>query len=161
MTTPRPPRVLLAKPGLDGHDRGVLVVAAALRDAGFEVISTGLRQTAETIATAFEEEDVDVLGLSVLSGAHNTLVPKVLATMKARRLEDVPVVVGGIVPHEDHAGLKAAGGAAIFGPGTTTSQVVESFRTLTSREAGPVAGAGAGRKAGGEAGRGASPTRTE
>ena len=117
MTT-RPTRVLLAKPGLDGHDRGVLVIAAALRDAGFEVIYTGLRQTAETIAAAVEEEDVDVLGLSVLSGAHNTLVPKVFAALKARRIDDVPVVVGGIVPGEDHAALKAAGVAAIFGPGT-------------------------------------------
>ncbi len=132
MTT-RPPRVLLAKPGLDGHDRGVLVVAAALRDAGFEVIYTGLRQTPETIAAAAEEEDVDVVGLSVLSGAHPTLVPATIAEMKARRLDDVPVVLGGIIPAEDHAAMKQAGVAAIFGPGTRTADVVRSFQEIAER----------------------------
>lgn len=126
----RPARVLLAKPGLDGHDRGVLVIAAALRDAGFEVIYTGLRQTAETIAAAAEEEDVDAVGLSVLSGAHNTLVPKVLAALRARGLADVPVVVGGILPAADAAALKSAGVAATFGPGTTTEAAVAAFKTL-------------------------------
>ncbi len=126
----RPPRVLLAKPGLDGHDRGVLVIAAALRDAGFEVIYTGLRQTAETIAAAAEEEDVDAVGLSVLSGAHNTLVPKVLAALRARGLSDVPVVVGGILPAADAAALKSAGVAATFGPGTTTEAAVTAFKSL-------------------------------
>ena len=128
--SPRPPRVLLAKPGLDGHDRGVLVIAAALRDAGFEVIYTGLRQTAETIAAAAEEEDVDVVGLSVLSGAHNTLVPKVVAALAARGMGEVPLVVGGILPERDHAGLKSAGAAALFGPGTTTEEVIRCFRGL-------------------------------
>ncbi len=126
----RPPRVLLAKPGLDGHDRGVLVIAAALRDAGFEVIYTGLRQTAETIAAAADEEDVDAVGLSVLSGAHNTLVPKVLAALRARGLSDVPVVVGGIIPAADAAALKSGGVAALFGPGTTTADAVAAFRSL-------------------------------
>jgi methylmalonyl-CoA mutase C-terminal domain/subunit len=130
--TNRPTRVLLAKPGLDGHDRGVLVIAAALRDAGFEVIYTGLRQTADTIAAAAEEEDVAAVGLSVLSGAHKTLVPNVLAAMKARGLSDVPVVVGGIIPTEDRAPLQQAGVAAIFGPGTSTEEVVRSFRELTA-----------------------------
>jgi methylmalonyl-CoA mutase C-terminal domain/subunit len=134
----RPPRVLLAKPGLDGHDRGVLVVAAALRDAGFEVIYTGLRQTPETIAAAAEEEDVDVVGLSVLSGAHNTLVPKVVAAMNQRKMSDVPLVVGGIVPAADHDSLKRAGVAALFGPGTSTEDVVRCFRELTkSRTSNP------------------------
>lgn len=126
----KPPRVLLAKPGLDGHDRGVLVIAAALRDAGFEVIYTGLRQTAETIAAAAEEEDVDAIGLSVLSGAHNSLVPKVIAALRARGLADLPVVVGGIIPAEDAARLKLAGVAAVFGPGTATAEAVASFRSL-------------------------------
>ena len=129
-TSPRPPRVLLAKPGLDGHDRGVLVIAAALRDAGFEVIYTGLRQTAETIAAAAEEEDVDAVGLSVLSGAHNSLVPKVLASLKARGLGELPVVVGGIIPADDAARLKSAGVAAVFGPGTKTAEAIASFRSL-------------------------------
>jgi methylmalonyl-CoA mutase C-terminal domain/subunit len=131
--TKRPPRVLLAKPGLDGHDRGVLVIAAALRDAGFEVIYTGLRQTAEAVAAAAEEEDVDVVGLSVLSGAHKTLVPKVLESMRARGLDDVPVVVGGIVPAEDQPALRQAGVAAIFGPGTSTQEVVRAFRELAEQ----------------------------
>jgi methylmalonyl-CoA mutase C-terminal domain/subunit len=126
----RPPRVLLAKPGLDGHDRGVLVIAAALRDAGFEVIYTGLRQTAETIAAAAQEEDVDAVGLSVLSGAHNSLVPKVLAALRARGLADVPVVVGGIIPADDVTSLKAGGVAAVFGPGTKTEEAIASFRSL-------------------------------
>ncbi|MBM4015233.1 MAG: cobalamin B12-binding domain-containing protein [Planctomycetes bacterium] len=129
-TSPRPPRVLLAKPGLDGHDRGVLVIAAALRDAGFEVIYTGLRQTAETIAAAAQEEDVDAVGLSVLSGAHNSLVPKVLASLEARGLGELPVVVGGIIPADDAARLKSAGVAAVFGPGTTTAEAIASFRSL-------------------------------
>jgi methylmalonyl-CoA mutase C-terminal domain/subunit len=129
MTT-RPMRVLLAKPGLDGHDRGVLVVAAALRDAGFEVIYTGLRQTPETIASAAEEEDVDAVGLSVLSGAHKTLVPKVVAALAARGLSDVAVVVGGIIPAEDRQALEKAGAAAIFGPGTSTEELVRFFRKL-------------------------------
>ena len=129
-------RVLLAKPGLDGHDRGVLVVAAALRDAGFEVIYTGLRQTPETIAAAAEEEDVDVVGLSVLSGAHKTLVPKVVAALAARGLGEVAVIVGGIIPAEDRPALEKAGAAAIFGPGTSTEEVVRFFREKVGRRAG-------------------------
>jgi methylmalonyl-CoA mutase C-terminal domain/subunit len=127
---PRPPRVLLAKPGLDGHDRGVLVIAAALRDAGFEVIYTGLRQNAETIAAAAQEEDVDAVGLSVLSGAHNSLVPKVQAALRARGLAELPVVVGGIIPADDAAKLKESGVAAVFGPGTPTAEAIAAFRSL-------------------------------
>jgi methylmalonyl-CoA mutase C-terminal domain/subunit len=108
----------------------VLVVAAALRDAGFEVIYTGLRQTPETIASAAEEEDVDAVGLSVLSGAHKTLVPKVVAALAARGLSDVAVVVGGIIPAEDRQALEKAGAAAIFGPGTSTEELVRFFRKL-------------------------------
>src|SRR6185295_12159712 len=124
----RPMRVLLAKPGLDGHDRGVLVVAAALRDAGFEVIYTGLRQSAETIAAAADEEDVDAIGLSVLSGAHKTLVPKVVAALAKRGLTNVPLVVGGIIPTEDRADLEKAGVVGIFGPGTSSDELVRFFR---------------------------------
>ena len=134
--TERPIRVLLAKPGLDGHDRGVLVVAAALRDAGFEVIYTGLRQTPETIAAAAEEEDVDAVGLSILSGAHATLVPKVVAALAARGLEDVAVVVGGIVPAEDRPALEQAGVAGVFGPGTSTEELIRFFRELIARKRG-------------------------
>jgi methylmalonyl-CoA mutase C-terminal domain/subunit len=133
-------RVLLAKPGLDGHDRGVLVVAAALRDAGFEVIYTGLRQTPETIASAADEEDVDVIGLSVLSGAHSTLVPKVVAALAARGLADLPLVVGGIIPAEDRAALQAAGVAAIFGPGTSSEELVAFFRDRIGKRRGTASG---------------------
>jgi methylmalonyl-CoA mutase, C-terminal domain len=111
----------------------VLVVAASLRDAGFEVIYTGLRQTPETIASAADEEDVDLVGLSVLSGAHRTLVPKVVAALRARGLQDVPVVLGGIIPAEDHAQLRAAGVSALFGPGTTTDEVIRCFRALAAQ----------------------------
>lgn len=136
----RPGRVLLAKAGLDGHDRGVLVIAAALRDAGFEVIYTGLRQTPETIAAAADEEDVDVVGLSLLSGAHGTLVPRVVAALRERGLGDLPVVVGGIIPAEDQAALLAQGVAAIFGPGTATEAVIAAIRALLSKRAGADAG---------------------
>jgi len=129
-------RVLLAKPGLDGHDRGVLVVAAALRDAGFEVIYTGLRQTPATIAAAAEEEDVDAVGLSLLSGAHKTLVPKVMEALAARGLHDVAVVVGGIVPAEDRAALEQGGVAGVFGPGTSTEELIRFFRELIGRRKG-------------------------
>jgi methylmalonyl-CoA mutase C-terminal domain/subunit len=111
-------RVLVAKPGLDGHDRGAKVVARALRDAGMEVIYTGLRQTPEMIVEAALQEDVDVVGLSVLSGAHMTWVPKVTALLKERGAEDILVVVGGIIPGEDVPALEAAGVAGVFGPGT-------------------------------------------
>jgi methylmalonyl-CoA mutase C-terminal domain/subunit len=122
-----PKRVLLAKPGLDGHDRGVLVVAAALRDAGMEVIYTGLRQTPEMIARAAEEEDVDVVGLSILSGAHLSLIPRVIVELQKRKLERVKVAVGGIIPAADREELERAGVACVFGPGSTTKEIVEFF----------------------------------
>ena len=127
MTT-SPIRVLVAKPGLDGHDRGAKVIARALRDAGMEVIYTGLRQTPEMIAEAALQEDVDVVGLSILSGAHNALVPKVMALLKSKGLNDVRVFLGGIVPDEDIPPLKAMGVADVFGPGTSTDVIVESIR---------------------------------
>ncbi len=118
-------RVLVAKPGLDGHDRGAKVVARAYRDAGMEVIYTGLHQTPEQIVEAALEEDVDVVGLSILSGAHNTLVPKVLDRLRAEGLDDVMVVVGGIIPEEDAIHLRQLGVAAVFGPGTPTQEIVD------------------------------------
>jgi len=124
----RPIKVLIAKPGLDGHDRGAKVLARGLRDEGFEVVYTGLRQTPEMIATAALQEDVDVVGLSILSGAHMTLVPKVTAKLKEAGMDDVLVVVGGIIPDDDVAALKEAGVAASFGPGTTIAEVAEFLR---------------------------------
>ena len=118
-------RVLAAKPGLDGHDRGVKVIASALRDAGMEVIYTGLRQTPEQIVAAAEQEDVDVIGLSVLSGAHGYLFPKVMELLKAKGMDDVLVVGGGIIPEDDIPALKGAGIAAVFGPGTSTGDIVD------------------------------------
>src|SRR5512135_2497886 len=109
-------RVLVAKPGLDGHDRGAKVIARALRDAGMEVIYTGLRQTPEMIAEAALQEDVDAVGLSILSGAHLTLLPRIVGLLKAKGLDDVVVFAGGIIPDEDVAPLKAAGVTAVFGP---------------------------------------------
>lgn len=121
-------RVLVAKPGLDGHDRGAKIVARALRDAGMEVIYTGLRQTPEMIVEAAMEEDVDAIGLSILSGAHMTLVPRILELLKLNRLGDRPVFLGGIIPDEDVAVLKEMGVAGIFGPGTTTEEIITSMR---------------------------------
>ena len=121
-------RVLVAKPGLDGHDRGAKVVARALRDAGFEVIYTGIRQTPQMIAEAALQEDVDVVGLSILSGAHMTLCPKVVELLRAQGQEDVLVVVGGIVPETDISQLKAKGIAAVFGPGTSTQAIGDFIR---------------------------------
>jgi methylmalonyl-CoA mutase C-terminal domain/subunit len=118
-------RVLVAKPGLDGHDRGAKVVARMLRDAGFEVIYTGIRQTPQMIAEAALQEDVDVVGLSILSGAHLTLCPKVAELLRAQGQEQVLVVVGGIVPEEDVAALKAAGVGAVFGPGTPSEEYIK------------------------------------
>lgn len=126
--TGRKIRVLIAKPGLDGHDRGAKVIARALRDAGMEVIYTGLRQTPEMIAEAALQEDVDVVGLSILSGAHMTLCPKVVDLLRAQGQEDVLVVIGGIVPDEDIPLLKEKGIAAIFGPGTSTEAIGEFIR---------------------------------
>jgi methylmalonyl-CoA mutase C-terminal domain/subunit len=121
-------RILVAKPGLDGHDRGAKVIARALRDAGMEVIYTGLRQTPEMIAEAALQEDVNAVGLSILSGAHLTLLPRVVACLRDKGLDDVLVFAGGIIPDEDVALLKEAGVAAVFGPGTNTDSVVEFVR---------------------------------
>ena len=126
-------RVLVAKPGLDGHDRGAKVIARALRDAGMEVIYTGLRQTPEMIAEAALQEDVDAVGLSILSGAHMALVPKVLELLKANGQGDVRVFVGGIVPDEDVPVLKAMGVAGVFGPGTSTETVIAAVRDAVGR----------------------------
>jgi methylmalonyl-CoA mutase C-terminal domain/subunit len=118
-------RVLVAKPGLDGHDRGAKVVARSLRDAGFEVIYTGIRQTPQMIAEAALQEDVDVVGLSILSGAHLTLCPKVVELLRDQGQQNVLVVVGGIVPDDDVEKLKTAGIEGVFGPGTSTQQIVD------------------------------------
>lgn len=120
-------RVLVAKPGLDGHDRGAKVIARALRDAGFEVIYTGLRQTPEMIAEAALHEDVQIIGLSVLSGAHMTLVPRIMKLLKKQGQESVKVMIGGIIPDDDRPKLEALGVAGIFGPGTSTTEVIEYF----------------------------------
>ena len=118
-------RVLIAKPGLDGHDRGAKIIARALRDAGMEVIYTGLRQTPDMIASAAVQEDVDVIGLSILSGAHNTLCPQLMKLLHEKGMDDVTVVLGGIIPEADIPALKQAGIAGIFLPGTSTQDIVE------------------------------------
>lgn len=118
-------RVLVAKPGLDGHDRGAKVIARAFRDAGFEVIYSGLRQTPEQIAEAALQEDVDVVAISILSGAHNTLLPKTVQALKVRGMGDVLVLGGGVIPAEDIPALKAAGVTEVFTPGTPTAQAVK------------------------------------
>lgn len=127
----RPLRILIAKPGLDGHDRGAKVIARALRDAGMEVIYTGLRQTPEMIAEAALQEDVDAVGLSILSGAHKSLLPRIVQVMRERGLGDVPVFAGGIIPDEDIPDLKSAGIAAVFGPGAPISEIVTFIREHT------------------------------
>jgi methylmalonyl-CoA mutase C-terminal domain/subunit len=126
---PRPIRILVAKPGLDGHDRGAKVVAAALRDAGMEVIYTGLHQTPEMIAAAAVQEDVDVVGLSILSGAHLTLFARVLGLLREAGRGDVLLTGGGILPREDIAKLQAQGVGRLFGPGTATTELVEYIRS--------------------------------
>lgn len=131
----RPIRVLLAKPGLDGHDRGAKVLARGLRDEGFEVIYTGLRQTPEMVADAAQQEDVDVVGLSILSGAHMTLLPRIAELIRAKGMDDVLVAAGGIIPDADIPKLKAAGVAEVFGPGTTIGQVASYFREHARRRA--------------------------
>jgi methylmalonyl-CoA mutase C-terminal domain/subunit len=132
----RPIRVLVAKPGLDGHDRGAKVVAAALRDAGMEVIYTGLHQTPEMIATAAVQEDVDVVGLSILSGAHMTLFPRVLELLRAEGRGDILVTGGGIIPREDMDSLQAMGTGKLFGPGTPTTDLVDYIKVwFTERSA--------------------------
>jgi len=129
-------RVLIAKPGLDGHDRGAKVVARALRDAGMEVIYTGLRQTPEMIVEAALQEDVDVIGLSILSGAHMALVPRVFELLRAEGLDDVVVLVGGIIPDEDVTVLREMGVSAVFGPGTNTADTIAHIRNaVASRSA--------------------------
>jgi methylmalonyl-CoA mutase C-terminal domain/subunit len=121
-------RVLVAKPGLDGHDRGAKVIARALRDAGMEVIYTGLRQTPEMIVSAAIQEDVNVIGLSILSGAHNAIVPRVMDLLKKDNVHDVLVIVGGIIPDQDVDNLKKGGVAAIFQPGTPMDEIVQFIR---------------------------------
>jgi methylmalonyl-CoA mutase, C-terminal domain len=121
-------RVLVAKPGLDGHDRGAKVVARALRDAGMEVIYTGLRQTPEMIVEAAAQEDVDVIGLSILSGAHMALFPKVMRLLRQKGLQDVIVFAGGIIPDEDLPAVKEIGVKGVFGPGTSTQDIVAAIR---------------------------------
>jgi methylmalonyl-CoA mutase C-terminal domain/subunit len=120
-------RVLIAKPGLDGHDRGAKVIARALRDAGFEVVYTGLHQTPEMIVAAALQEDVHVVGISVLSGAHNALVPEVIGGIKSKGLTDVLFLVGGIIPEEDFEGLKQAGAQLLFTPGTSLEEIVTAI----------------------------------
>jgi methylmalonyl-CoA mutase, C-terminal domain len=121
-------RVLVAKPGLDGHDRGAKVIARALRDAGMEVIYTGLRQTPEMIVNAALQEDVDVIGLSILSGAHNAIVPRVMDLLQQNKMDDVLVLVGGIIPDQDVPQLKEKGVAGIFQPGTAMDQIIQFIR---------------------------------
>ena len=123
--TDRKIRVLVAKPGLDGHDRGAKVIARALRDAGMEVIYTGLRQTPEMIAAAALQEDVDAVGISILSGAHNTLCPRIVELLRQNGLDDTLILVGGIVPQEDIPQLKASGVSEVFLPGTSTEDIVK------------------------------------
>lgn len=124
----RTQRILIAKPGLDGHDRGAKVVARALRDAGYEVIYTGLRQTPEQIVAAAIQEDVDVVGVSILSGAHNVLLPEVTEGLQSEGAEDILVFAGGIIPEKDIPGLKEAGIAAVFLPGSSTREIVDYLR---------------------------------
>jgi len=130
----RPIRVLIAKPGLDGHDRGAKVIARALRDAGMEVIYSGLRQTPEQVVAAAIQEDVDVIGLSILSGAHNVLFPEILKLLKDRGGDDILVVAGGIIPEKDIAPLKALGVREIFLPGTPTQTLVDYIREAASEK---------------------------
>ena len=129
-------RVLVAKPGLDGHDRGAKVVARALRDAGMEVIYTGLRQTPEMIAEASLQEDVDVVGLSILSGAHMALAPRILELLKSNGQGDVKVFIGGIIPDEDIPRLKELGVAGVYGPGASTEQIVVDIREIFAKRVG-------------------------
>jgi methylmalonyl-CoA mutase C-terminal domain/subunit len=137
MDDPRsiPIRVLIAKPGLDGHDRGAKVLARGLRDEGFEVIYTGLRQTPEMIVDAAEQEDVDVIGMSILSGAHMALLPRVVELSKSRGMDDVLIAAGGIIPDADVAKLKASGISEVFGPGTSIGQIAGYFREHARRRA--------------------------
>jgi methylmalonyl-CoA mutase C-terminal domain/subunit len=130
----RKPRILIGKPGLDGHDRGAKVIARALRDSGMEVIYTGLRQTPEMIVFAALQEDVDAIGLSILSGAHMTLLPRILDLLRENGMEDVPVFVGGIVPEEDAEALMELGVVAVFGPGSSLEDISGSVWEIVERE---------------------------
>ena len=130
-----PIRVLVAKPGLDGHDRGAKVIARALRDAGMEVIYTGLRQTPEMIVSAALQEDVQVIGLSILSGAHNVVVPKILELLREKEMMDVLLVLGGIIPDEDAQQLKAMGVAEVFQPGATLEKIINFIRESVKQTA--------------------------
>ena len=129
----RPIRVLVAKPGLDGHDRGAKVIARALRDAGMEVIYTGIRQSPQMIVQAAAQEDVDVLGLSILSGAHLEILPEVMSLLQGQQMDDVLVVVGGIIPAVDRQPLKDLGITEVFGPGTATGEIVDFIREKMER----------------------------
>ncbi|HEX4651472.1 MAG TPA: cobalamin B12-binding domain-containing protein [Granulicella sp.] len=128
MSGPAPIRVLVAKPGLDGHDRGAKIIARALRDAGMEVIYTGLRQTPESIVNAAIQEDVDCIGLSILSGAHTVLVPRIAALLREQHADDILLVLGGTIPDQDAAAMKQSGVSAIFGPGTPLDTTVQFIR---------------------------------
>ena len=131
----KPIRVLVAKPGLDGHDRGAKVIARALRDAGMEVIYTGLRQTPEMIVNAALQEDARVIGLSILSGAHNAIVPRVMELLREKEMDDVMVVVGGIIPDQDAEALKRGGVAAVFQPGASLDGIVDFIRSNAAAKA--------------------------
>ena len=121
-------RVLVAKPGLDGHDRGAKIIARALRDAGMEVIYTGLRQTPQMVVEAALQEDVDVIGLSILSGAHNALVPRIMELLAEEEMSDLPVFLGGIIPNQDVPEMEAIGVTGVFGPGTKTDEIIAAIR---------------------------------
>ena len=137
MVSQHPIRVLIAKPGLDGHDRGAKIIARALRDAGMEVIYTGIRQTPKMIVDAALEEDVDVIGLSILSGAHVDLFPQIFEELGSNDMDDVPIIAGGIIPESDRSALESLGVRAVYGPGTPTSQIIECVRQVASeRESG-------------------------
>jgi len=140
VTAERKIRVLVAKPGLDGHDRGAKVIARALRDAGMEVIYTGLRQTPEMIVNSALQEDVDVIGLSILSGAHNAIVPRVTEMLRKNKMDDVLVVIGGIIPEQDFDQMKKAGVAGIFNPGTPMDEIAEFIRNNVKPRGVPSAG---------------------
>lgn len=134
MTSPRPIRVLVAKVGLDGHDRGAKVIATALRDAGMEVIYTGLRQTPEMVVEAALQEDVDAIGISILSGAHLTVFPRVISLMKEKGMDDVLLTGGGIIPEDDMAELQAMGVGKLFAPGTDTREIAAYIREWVARQ---------------------------
>ncbi len=130
----RKPRILIGKPGLDGHDRGAKVIARALRDSGMEVIYTGLRQTPEMIVSAALQEDVDVIGLSILSGAHMTLMPRIMTLLRENDMENIPVFVGGIIPDDDAKTLQEHGVVAVFGPGSSLEQISRTIWDIIGRE---------------------------